>query len=255
LNTTALSAVVHRQVDHGVDVGVGRIGAHRARHAGVDPGVVAGGVGLVVDGAHRAALGIGAEQRALGTAQHLDAGDVGQLQVHEEGDVVDVVGHRRSGQIGELALAHADVVGGDAADDEVVVHAGAALAIVGRLQADDLVAQAGERVDAVAAELGAADGGDVVGDLQHALVAAGGGDDQFADGGRRGWLLLRQGAQGGEGERAGEGGTEPQREPVHRVHAPENVPARRWVGVSIGQGMPVIERVSSCLGSARRGAW
>ncbi len=205
--------IVDRQVDHPVDIAVGPAGAKRAGDGGIDPGVIAAGVGLVMDRADRAAFRIGPEERALWPSQDLDPLDIGELEIDEDRDFVDVVGDRRRRQIGKFALAHPDIVGRDAPDDEIVVQARAALAIVGGLQTHDLVAQLGEVIDSAVGEDLAADRADIIGNFQNILGAPGGGDHHFAEvrsllgwRGRRVRRRLRRGRllSGGPGRAQGE---------------------------------------------------
>ena len=69
-----------RDVQHRADV-VARVALRNARDLRLGPGVEAGGIGLRRDDAQCAGLGAGAVQRALRSAQRLDALDIDEARV------------------------------------------------------------------------------------------------------------------------------------------------------------------------------
>ncbi len=153
----------HRQAEFAA--GIAALGA---RDLGPAIGAVGGQAGLRGDVAHRAAFRPGAEQGALGPAQHLDPIQVehgGQGVVGVEADDVDLhrgvvevdAGGRRAGGRGHAA--DRDVLGGG-----VEHHAGG------------VAGDVAEVLDAQDVHLVLGEGGDAHGHLAQHLALAGGGD-------------------------------------------------------------------------------
>ena len=79
-HTTQREGVGDGHIDHRIDL-VARLAALGEGHAGVEPGIEAAEVGLVGDQADDAGLRASAEQRTLRTREHLDARQIGGIDI------------------------------------------------------------------------------------------------------------------------------------------------------------------------------
>ena len=178
LGEAAVAAVAHRQTEAGVvadRASVGRLAVVTVEVAQLEVHIAFGLVaGRAVDDVDHAGGGVTAVERALRSAQHLDALHVEELgQAHLGAALIDAVlvhGHRR-------ILADAEQVGAHAADIELRFAAGAA-----EYQRRHVEAQVLDFVQAAILKQVAADGGDGQGRvLDRRLAFLRGNDDLFED--------------------------------------------------------------------------
>ena len=130
-----------------------------------------------LDGARDRARAV---QRALRSAQHLDPLRIGEVQVDEQRNLIDVGRHQRHALPGQVRRS-ARIVGVESANHDVAVAAVGARPEVGNADARQQARDVGEVRDPGRSQLRTRDRRDVVGHVQHVLFAAAGGDDDFLE--------------------------------------------------------------------------